>query len=106
MYLTAVIDWYSRYVCRGGLSKHAWRGRFCLEALDEALGEGPGRRSSNTDQGFPGSPARDYTDRLEEARDQGEPGMVRGAGVGQTCSWSGLWEERQIRRHIHQRTMS
>src|SRR5258706_476584 len=36
MYLTAVIDWYSRYVLSWRLS-NTLEGRFCLEALDEAL---------------------------------------------------------------------
>ena len=36
MYLTAVIDWYSRYVLTWRLS-NTLEGRFCLEALDEAL---------------------------------------------------------------------
>jgi putative transposase len=36
MYLTAVIDWYSRYVLSWRLS-NTLDGRFCLEALDEAL---------------------------------------------------------------------
>jgi putative transposase len=37
MYLTAVIDWFSRYVLSWRLS-NTLDGRFCLEALDEALG--------------------------------------------------------------------
>ena len=36
MYLTAVIDWYSRYVLSWRLSNKL-EGRFCLEALEEAL---------------------------------------------------------------------
>ena len=40
MYLTAVIDWYSRYVLSWRLS-NTLEGRFCLEALDEALSAGP-----------------------------------------------------------------
>ena len=40
MYLTAVIDWYSRYVLSWRLS-NTLDGRFCLEALEEALGAGP-----------------------------------------------------------------
>jgi putative transposase len=39
MYLTAVIDGYSRYVLSWRLS-NALEGRFCLEALDEALARG------------------------------------------------------------------
>lgn len=36
LYLTAVIDWYSRYVLAWRLSNHL-EGTFCCEALDEAL---------------------------------------------------------------------
>ena len=39
MYLTAVIDWYSRYVLSWRLS-NTLEGRFCLEALEEALSRG------------------------------------------------------------------
>jgi putative transposase len=39
MYLTAVIDWYSRYVLSWRLS-NTLEGRFCLEALEEALSMG------------------------------------------------------------------
>jgi putative transposase len=39
MYLTAVIDWYSRYVLSWRLS-NTLGGGFCLEALDEALARG------------------------------------------------------------------
>ena len=35
MYLTAVIDWFSRYVLSWRLSNNTLEGRFCLEALDE-----------------------------------------------------------------------
>ncbi len=42
MYLTAVIDWYSRYVLSWRLS-NTLEGRFCLEALAR---HGAGRRSS------------------------------------------------------------
>ncbi len=64
MYLTAVIDWYSRYV-------HSWRlsntleGRFCLEALEEALSMGR-PEIFNTDLGSQFT-AQEYTGRLEEA---------------------------------------
>ena len=37
LYLTAVMDWFSRYVLAWRLS-NTLEGRFCLEALDEALG--------------------------------------------------------------------
>ena len=39
MYLTAVIDWFSRYVLSWRLS-NTLEGQFCLEALDEALSMG------------------------------------------------------------------
>ncbi len=64
MYLTAVIDWYSRYVLSWQLS-NTLEGRFCLEALDAALATGR-PEIFNTDQGSQFT-AREYTDRLEEA---------------------------------------
>lgn len=64
MYLTAVIDWYSRYVLSWRLS-NTLEGRFCLEALDEALTLGR-PEIFNTDQGSQFT-AREYTGRLEEA---------------------------------------
>jgi putative transposase len=64
MYLTAVIDWFSRYVLSWRLS-NTLEGRFCLEALDEALARGR-PEIFNTDQGSQFT-AREYTDRLEEA---------------------------------------
>lgn len=48
-YLTAVIDWFSRRVLSWRLS-NSLEGRFCLEALDEALGNGR-PEIFNTDQG-------------------------------------------------------
>ena len=39
MYLTAVIDWYSRYVLSWRLS-NTLEGRFYLEALDESFAQG------------------------------------------------------------------
>ena len=64
MYLTVILDWYSRYVL-------AWRvsntldGRFCLEALEEALGrERP--EIFNSDQGVQYT-ALAFTSRLERA---------------------------------------
>ena len=39
MYLTAVIDWVSRYVLSWRLS-NTLDGGFCLEALNEALSQG------------------------------------------------------------------
>ncbi|MGC8638796.1 MAG: IS3 family transposase [Isosphaeraceae bacterium] len=49
MYLTAVIDWFSRYVLSWRLS-NTLEGRFCLEALDEALSRGR-PEIFHTDQG-------------------------------------------------------
>jgi putative transposase len=63
MYLTAVIDWYSRYVLSWRLS-NTLEGRFCLEALDAALARGR-PEIFNTDLGSQFT-AREYTDRLEE----------------------------------------
>jgi putative transposase len=97
MYLTAVIDWFSRYVLSWRLS-NTLEGRFCLEALDEALSMGR-PEIFNTDRGSQFT-AQEYTDRLEEAgisvsRDG------RGACVGQ-CVRGAAVEEREIRRHIYQ----
>src|SRR5665213_825844 len=64
MYLTAVIDWYSRYVLSWRLS-NTMEERFCLEALEEALGQGR-PEIFNTDQGSQFT-SRGYTGRLEEA---------------------------------------
>jgi putative transposase len=64
MYLTAVIDWYSRYVLSWQLS-NTLEGWFCLEALDEALQWGQ-PEIFNTDQGSQFT-SREYTGRLEEA---------------------------------------
>jgi putative transposase len=49
MYLTAVIDWYSRYVLSWSLS-NSLDGRSCLETLEEAL-RGGSPEIFNTDQG-------------------------------------------------------
>jgi len=49
MYLAATIDWYSRYVVAWRLS-NTLDGSFCLEMLDEALGQGR-PEVFNTDQG-------------------------------------------------------
>ena len=64
MYLTAVIDRYSRYVLSWPLS-NTLDGRFCLEALDDALALGR-PEVFNTDQGSQFT-SREYTGRLEEA---------------------------------------
>ena len=49
MYLTAVMDWHSRYVLSWELS-NTLEIDFCLDALDAALGRGP-PEIFNTDQG-------------------------------------------------------
>jgi putative transposase len=64
MYLTAVIDWFSRYVLSWRLSNTLDAG-FCLEALDEALSRGR-PEIFNTDQGSQFT-SREYTGRLEAA---------------------------------------
>jgi putative transposase len=64
IYLTAVIDWFSRYILSWRLS-NTLHGRFCLEALDEALAVGR-PEIFNTDQGSLFT-AQEYTGRLEEA---------------------------------------
>jgi putative transposase len=64
MYLTAVIDWFSRYVLSWRLS-NTLDGGFCLEALDEALSRGH-PEIFNTDQGSQFT-SREYTGRLEGA---------------------------------------
>ena len=50
MYLTAVIDWYSRYVLSWRLS-NTLESRFCVEALEEALECFHAPEIFNTDQG-------------------------------------------------------
>lgn len=64
MYLTVVMDWYSRYVLSWKLS-NTLDGGFCLEALEESLGSGT-PETFNTDQGVQYT-ARAFTDRLEAA---------------------------------------
>ena len=97
MYLTAVIDWFSRYVLSWRLS-NTLEGRFCLEALDEALSMGR-PEIFNTDQGFAVHGAGLHQP-LGGGRDRGEPGRS-GACVGQRVRGAAV-EEREIRRHIHQ----
>jgi putative transposase len=63
LYLTAVLDWYSRYVLAWRLSP-TLEGRFCLEALDEALGISQ-PEIFNTDQGSQFTSTA-FTSRLEE----------------------------------------
>ncbi len=64
MYLTAVIDWFSRYVLSWRLS-NTLEGQFCLEPLDEELMMG-WPETFNNDQGSQ-STARNYTSSLEKA---------------------------------------
>jgi putative transposase len=64
MYLAAVIDWYSRYVVTWRLS-NTLDGSFCLEMLEEALGQGT-PEVFNTDQGVQFT-AQAWTQRLEAA---------------------------------------
>jgi putative transposase len=64
LYLVAVLDWYSRYVLAWRLS-NTLDGRFCLEALDEALAGGK-PEIFNSDQGAQFTAAA-FTGRLESA---------------------------------------
>jgi len=64
MYLTVVMDWFSRYVLSWRLS-NTLDGLFCLEALEEALTRGT-PDLFNTDQGVQYT-ARAFTERLESA---------------------------------------
>lgn len=64
LYLTAVLDWYSRFVLAWRLS-NSLDTDFCLEALDEALGRGR-PEIFNTDQGVQYT-SREFTGRLQAA---------------------------------------
>jgi putative transposase len=64
MYLTAVLDWHSRYVLSWRLS-NTLDADFCLEALEDALSQGC-PEVFNTDQGVQYTSAS-YTSRLEAA---------------------------------------
>ena len=64
MYLTVVMDWYSRYVLSWKLS-NTLDGLFCLEALEESLHRGT-PEIFNTDQGVQYT-AQAFTGRLEAA---------------------------------------
>jgi putative transposase len=64
MYLTVVMDWYSRYVLSWRLS-NTLDGQFCLEALEEALARSA-PEIFNTDQGVQYT-ATAFTGRLELA---------------------------------------
>jgi putative transposase len=64
MYLTAVIDWFSRYVLAWRLS-NSLEGSFCIEVLEEALRVAT-PEIFNTDQGVQYT-CRAFTGRLSEA---------------------------------------
>src|SRR5262249_10912278 len=64
LYLTAVMDWFSRHVLSWQLS-NSLDAAFCLEALEEALGLGR-PEIFNTDQGSQFT-CREFTGRLERA---------------------------------------
>jgi putative transposase len=64
LYLTAVIDWYSRYVLSWRLS-NSLEGAFCVEALEDALRRGR-PEIFNTDQGVQYT-ASSFTGRLTAA---------------------------------------
>jgi putative transposase len=64
LYLTAVIDWYSRYVLSWRLS-NTLDVEFCIEALEEALSHGC-PEVFNTDQGVQFT-STSFTSRLEAA---------------------------------------
>jgi putative transposase len=65
MYLTAIMDWHSRYVLSWRVS-NTMDTTFCLEALEEALGRGPAPEIFNTDQGSQFT-SEAFTGRLEAA---------------------------------------
>ena len=64
MYLTAIIDWFSRYVITWELS-NTLDGHFCQVALTRALGQGK-PTIFNTDQGVQFT-AKTFTDSLNQA---------------------------------------
>jgi len=64
LYLTAIMDWYSRYVLAWRLS-NSLDVDFCLEALEEALGRGR-PEIFNSDQGVQFT-SQQFTGRLESA---------------------------------------
>jgi putative transposase len=65
MYLTAVMDWHSRFVLSWRLS-NTIDGMFCVEALNEALANFGKPEIFNTDQGVQYTAAA-FTSRLESA---------------------------------------
>jgi putative transposase len=84
MYLAAVLDWSSRYVVAWRLS-NTLDGEFCLEMLEEALGQGK-PEVFNTDQGVQFT-ARAWTGRLEAAG-------VKVSMDGQGRCLDNVWVER------------
>lgn len=64
LYLTAVLDWYSRYVLSWRVS-NSLETSFCIEALEKALSKGR-PEIFNTDQGCQYT-SRAFTERVEEA---------------------------------------
>jgi putative transposase len=64
MYLTAVIDWYSRYVLSWRIS-NSLDVHFCLEALEEALSGSRRPEIFNTDQGCQYT-SNAFTSRLQD----------------------------------------
>ena len=84
MYLTAVMDWYSRYVLAWRLS-NTLDGGFCVEALEEAL---RARRPEifNTDQGVQFTAWRS---RVVWSRRGWRSAWTAAAGRWTTCSSSG-----------------
>lgn len=67
MYLTAILDWYSRYVLAWQLS-NSLDNHFCLLTLDQALAQAR-PEIFNTDQGVQFT-ARSFTERLHQAHIQ------------------------------------
>lgn len=65
MYLTAVIDWFSRYILAWELS-NSLDGRFCVAALERALQEYGRPEIFNTDQGVQFT-AQAFVSRLQAA---------------------------------------
>jgi len=64
VYLTAVVDWYSRKVLAWRLS-NTMDTRFCLEAVDEALSRYGAPKIFNTDQGSQFT-SEDFTNKLKD----------------------------------------
>ena len=71
MFLAATIDWFSRYVISWRLS-NTLDGQFCLDMLEEALGQGK-PEIFNTDQGTQFT-AQAWTSRVEADWSEGEHG--------------------------------